>query len=324
MFTVFGILSAIAPASTISDLALALGPDALALVHHDWTQQHDFAPSGTNIEFVADPVRTGWANWGLALAVFKLLETALARHRFDFFQLLTPACLPIRPRAEFLAHLGRSGADFHVDHLPLTIDPTVQMSHAYRALAPNGSLRYRALWKARSWYFGDAPPTANRSNLAFPTSSRIGIPGAAGVLARVGKWITDVAGHPAGFWHPYTRDYRCHVGCSWFGASRAGCEYLLEQSRNTRLMSYFSRVDMPSEIMVPTLIANSPLRTAPSNHLLSTFEGARPRPFDIGDFATLQASPRFFARKFPEVAGAPIRVAVHERLLQTDAAPQYM
>lgn len=316
MKTVFGVLSAIAPATTVADLAQTLGNDAVVLVHHDRSQQPDFAPRGANIEFVDDPVRTGWANWGLTQAVFKLMETALARHDFDYFQLMTPACMPIRPRAELLAHLQLTHADFHVDHLPLATMPMIEMSHGYRALAPEGSFRYRALWKAREWYFGQSPPTENLSNLSFPTTSRIELGGSAGALARLGKRLTDIAGHPKAFWHPYSEDFRCHVGCSWFGASRAGCEHLLERRKNRALMKYFSHVSMPNEIMFPTLIANSGLRIAPSNHLLSTFEGARPRTFGFDDLAMLRDSPRFFARKFPEAPDAAIRVAVREQLLE--------
>lgn len=323
MKTVFGVLSAIAPASTVADLARALGDDALVLVHHDWSQQPEFALQARNIEFVDDPVRTGWANWGLTEAIFKLMETALARHDFDYFQLMTPACMPIRPRSELVAHLQRTHADFHVDHLPLATMPIVEMSHGYRALAAQNSLRYRMLWKAREWYFGRNPPTENLSNLSFPTTSRIDLPGSAGMLARLGKRITDLAGHPKAFWHPYSEDFRCHVGCSWFGASRAGCEYLLERRKNRSLMKYFSRISMPGEIMMPTLIANSGLRIAPSNHLLSRFEGARPRPFGLDDLPMLRDNQRFFARKFPEVHDAPIRVAVHEQLLVTRTATHH-
>ena len=324
MKIVYGILSAVAPPSTIADLTRILGSDAIRLIHHDWTQQPDMPVSGHNVEFVSEPARTGWANWGLSLAVFKLMETALARHRFDYFQLMTPACLPIKPQAALVAHLKRTVADFHVDHVPLDLAPNIRMSHAYRALAPAGSVRYRALWRARRWYFGENPATENLSNLSFPITNRIEAGGITGALAQLGQWATIRAAHSRRLGHPFDRDFRCHVGCSWFGASRSGCEALLEQSRDRRLMDWFTRVSMPGEIMMPSLIANSGLPIAASNYLLSVYEGARPRSFELDSLADLRKSPRFFARKFPEDVRAPIRIAVRERLLENRSEPMEM
>lgn len=310
----FGVLSSVSSAATVSNLVGALGPDADILIHHDWSQQAGFELDADNVSFVQDPLHTGWATWGLSLAVFKLIEVALARHRFDYFQLMTPSCLPIRPLVDLANHLDKTRAAFYVDHVALEANPLVLMSHGYRALAPIGSWRYRGLRRLRRWYFGDVAPETNRFNLSFPTTSQANRDDLAGMRARVAKRLTDLTASSAGFWHPYGDVFGCHVGCSWFGASREGCEYLLEQSRNRRLMDFFSRVEMPSEIMMPTLIANSGLPVAPSNYLLSPFEGARPRAFDLHDLPAIRASERFFARKFPEDPAAPIRIAIRQLL----------
>lgn len=309
-----GIVSAVTPAPTLASLVDALGPSVSVLLHHDWSQQPDFELDGANIEYVDDPVRTGWASWGASLAVFRMIETALERHDFEYFQLMTPNCLPIRPIAQLERHLERTGATFYVDHVGTDDDETVLMSHGYRAFAPADSYRFRALLKLRLAWFGRNPPTENRSNLAFPTQNLLAVGGFRGALAYSARQATRLVARHAP-WHPFGRDLRAHFGCSWFGATREGCEYLLERSRDAKLMNWFSRVSMPGELMFPTLIANSGLPIAPSNYLLSTYEGARPRPFDMGDFETIRTSKRFFARKFPEDPRAPIRLAVKERLL---------
>ncbi len=315
----YGILSAVTPAPTVSSLVDALGPDAQVLIHHDWSQQPDFVLERPNVDYVPEPERTGWATWGATLAVFRMLETALERHDFDYFQLMTPNCLPIRPAAQLADHIDRTGAAFYVDHVPVDGDPTVLMSHGYRAFAAAGSFGFRALLKLRQAYFGRNPDVANRANLAFPTTSLIDAGGMRGALAHASLWATDAVSRYAP-WHPFGRDLKCHFGCSWFGASREGCRYLLDRSQDRRLMQWASRVSMPGELLLPTLIANSGLPVAPSNYLLSIFDGARPRPFGMADFETIRASERFFARKFPEDPVSPIRLAVKQQLLHAPCA----
>ncbi|MGE0312734.1 MAG: beta-1,6-N-acetylglucosaminyltransferase [Lautropia sp.] len=310
----YGILSAVTPAPTVSSLVDALGPDAQVLIHHDWSQQPEFSLHGPNVDYVPDPVRTGWATWGATLAVFRMLETALERYDFDYFQLMTPNCLPIRPASQLADHLARTGAAFYVDHVSVEDDPIALMSHGYRAFAPADSIGFRVLLKLRQAYFGRNPPVENRANLAFPTANLADAGGARGALARAARLATELTAR-YGFWHPFGPKLHCHFGCSWFGASREGCEYLLDRSRDRQLIDWFSRVSMPGEILLPTLIANAGMPVAPSNYLLSRFDGARPVPFGMADFDTIRASARFFARKFPEDPISPIRLAVKRQLL---------
>jgi hypothetical protein len=312
MRIIFGIMSAVQPAATVASLVDTLGPDHRVMVHHDWSQQPDFPLRRPNLSYVEQPERTGWANWGFSRGILKLVAEAVTREQFDYFQLLSPTCLPVRPMAEFEAHLAQCGADFLVDAVRLDSDPNVLMSHGWRAFAAADSTRQRILRRARKWYFGNDAVVESRDGLSFPVNSFVDAPGLAGMKARLGHAITLQAARGHGFSHPFSEAFPCYAGSTWFTASRRGCAHLLEQARDEALTGAFARMHMGDEMYFPSIFRNSGLPCGPAVHHIAGFIDARPAWFDLSSLDEIRRSRAFFARKFPEDPVSPVRVAVRQ------------
>jgi hypothetical protein len=314
MKILFGIMSAVQPAATAAALCDALGRDHPILIHHDFSQQADFSVVRPNVDFVPDPKRTGWANWGFTEGILKLLETALKRSDWDYFQLLSPVCLPVRPVAEFARFLEESGVDYLASAVRITDHPNYLVSHGWRAYSPENTLRHRVLRRARRWYLGPNPVFSNKHGLSYPETSMIGSGGLAGLKARIGLAITEMAKRGIGFPHVFGPDNPCHAGSTWFTASREACQLMLTRAADPETLRFISRMHMADEMFFPTVLRNSPLRGRESEHYISHFQEARPAWIGLDDLDTIFASGKFFARKFPEDVESPVRVAVTQRL----------
>src|SRR5690606_8850071 len=116
-----------------ASLVDALGASHPILVHHDWSQQAEFPLNRPGVSFVPQPQRTGWADWKFSRGILHLVAEAVRTQQFDYFQLLSPTCLPVRPMKAFEEHLAAAGADFLVDAVALDSDPTALMSHGWRS-----------------------------------------------------------------------------------------------------------------------------------------------------------------------------------------------
>ncbi len=315
MRILFGIMSAVQPAQTVAALCDAIGGNHPILIHHDFSQQADFAVKRAHVQFVTDPVRTGWGNWGFTEGIQKLVRTAMARDDWDFLQLLSPSCMPIRPVSDFQAHLAGSGADYLIDGVDIGTNDRILMSHGWRAYAQQGTLRHRMLRRARRWYLGDDAPVVNYAGLSFPIRSRLERGGGEAVKARIGVGITKLARRGRGFNHVFSESFPCHAGSTWFGASRSACAYLLAQTEGTALMDYFKTIHMPDEMLYPSIFMNSNLKGAAAAHHISRFVDARPAWITPADLDEVLASGKFFARKFPEAVDCEVRTELAARLL---------
>ncbi len=315
MRILFGIMSAVQPAQTVAALCDAIGGDHPILIHHDFSQQADFAVKRANVGFVADPVRTGWGNWGFTEGIQKLIQAAMARPDWDFIQLLSPTCMPIRPVSDFQAHIAASGADYLIDGVDIGTNDRILMSHGWRAYAQEGTLRHRMLRLARRWYLGDDAPVVNYAGLSFPVRSRLERGGSDAFKARLGVCLTKLARRGRGFRHVFSEEFPCHAGSTWFGASRSACAYLLSQTEGTPLINYFKRIHMPDEMLYPSVFMNSNLKGSAAAHHISRFVGARPAWITPADLDEVLASGKFFARKFPEEIDCEVRTRLAGRLL---------
>ena len=224
MRILFGIMSAVQPVDTVASLVDALGTRHPVLIHHDWSQQPSFGLSRPQVSFVENPRRTGWGNWGFSEGILKLVDAALKAHDFDYFQLLSPTCMPIRPVELFEKHLADTAADFLVDAADVGGDRSVLMSHGWRAYSAEHTLRHRILRRSRRWFLGANPAMANRAGLSFPVTSMLDRGGLAALKARIGWGITSLAARKIAFDHPFSAEFRCYAGSTWFTASRRGCE----------------------------------------------------------------------------------------------------
>ena len=314
MKIVFGIMSAIQPAATVASLVDALGTSHPILIHHDWSQQPEFALVRPNVSYVAKPQRTGWANWGFSQGILRLAAEAAQKYDFDYFQLLSPTCMPVRPIEQLEAHLGTIGADFFIDAVRLDSDPNVLMSHGWRAYSAADSFHHRILRRARTWYFGNNPEVASRHGLSFP----VGVPsersGAGLILARLARKLILHAQQGRVYTHPFTRDFPCYAGSTWFTMSRRGCEHLLAKASDQSLTASFAKMHMGDEMYFPSVFMNSGLPCAPAVHYIARFVDARPSWIGVEDLDEVRRSGAFFARKFPEDPASPVRAAVRAML----------
>jgi hypothetical protein len=260
------------------------------------------------------PKVTGWGTWGFVEAIATLLERALTEHDFDYFQLLSPTCLPLRPIDEFEDFVSADAAEVHADLIDLGSDPDALMHYAYRTYVPQGTLRFRLLRRLRALYFGpDAQFEQTRSlSMLRPPAGRGAEhpPGRGLALA-----MTRAAAAGAFGGVPFGDDFRATIGSTWFGARRHVCEYLLARVRAHEIVDYFQHVALVDESVFANLIANSGFRVGRSNHVVSPFDAlGHPHWITDSELDRMFATGRFFGRKFPEQTHSPVRLRALARL----------
>ncbi len=310
---VFLVMSAVARAETVDQLARSLNPHTV-LVHHDFKQTPKFELSAGNAHFVPDPVHTGWAQFSFVDGIFHGLAHALRAFDFDYLQLLSPSCLPIKPLADFERHVnGRH--DAHFDAIDLSRDRDARLSVGYRAWTREGSLAHRIARRLVNRYYGDS---AGRRDEA-------------GVWLRTGRsssaW-SALAGWPLHAGASRLSDYRIgpqrlalHYGSVWFGARRPVIEGLLQAYRQPGLRDRFARMHIAEEFLIPSLLMQMRPQRGPMNHLIARFDGAHPGVFDGTHLQALRRSPAWFARKFADDPLSPVRREVIEQLAQAPQTP---
>lgn len=310
---VFGIMSAVAKQSVIEQLVDSLGHHQI-VIHHDFSQQPDFKIVRPNVRFITNPARTGWGTWGHTQGVFKTLEHAIDKLEFDYFQLLSPSCLPIRPISDFEHSIADGKYDANNVYMDLSANRQEFMHYAYRVYAPKDSLRYRTLRKMRAWYFGNHPEVEDRANLQIQTGYDGMEWGGPSLRARVALGASEIARKGWLGSHPFKAGYRPLMGDIWFGVRPTVARYMLEKFRDPDIQAYFSRLDIAEELLIASILGNSQFRIGPANHFVNTFIASNPRWLDESDLERLANSPKYFGRKFPNDPDAPVRRRLLERL----------
>ncbi|TFY96400.1 hypothetical protein [Ramlibacter rhizophilus] len=309
---VFALMSAVAPVAAVDELAMALAPHTV-LVHHDFSQQPDFPLSAPNVVFVPEPMRTGWAVFGFVEGIFHTLRHACRELEFDYLQLLSPSCLPIKSMAHFEAHVG-GPEEAHFDCIDLLADRDALMSVGYRAFTPEASLRHRVARRLSMEYFGPEHDRRDEAGIWLRSGGR------AGVLPLAARGLVHALSHPAIGRHPFGEDLRPYYGSAWFGARRRVVEALVDEFAKPQLRDYFSRLRIAEEFLLPTLLMQAAGRSrGPSNHYVHRFDEAHAGLLQEQDLNLLREQPAFFARKFPVDVEAPVRRRVIQALCQDDA-----
>jgi hypothetical protein len=313
----FGLMSSQQPDSTVSQLVDALQGRPV-LVHHDFTKRADFTLRQPNVEFMPDPKVTGWGTWGFVEAVLRLLDHALRHHDFDYFQLISPTCLPIRPIEEFEEYVSTDDAEAHADLIDIEGEPDALMHFGYRTYAPAFTLRFRVLRRVRAWYFSDDSSVVQTRSLSMQRRPEGVRPPLAGYL---GLAVTRFASAGGLCRMPFDEDFRPTIGSTWFGARRHVCEYLVARAQATDLVKFFSRLHLIDESIFPTLLANSGFRIGRSNHVVSPFDlKGHPHWITDAELDRMFTTGRFFARKFPEDSQSSVRHRALDRACVVEPA----
>jgi len=302
-------MSAVSKPETIDQLANALAPH-IVLVHHDFSQKPDFPVSAPNIIFVPDPKKTGWAFFGFVDGIFHSLQYALANLDFDYLQLLSPSCLPIKPMEQFEAHIsGR--AEAHFDCIDLLRDQDALMTVGYRALTPENSFRHRVARRFSKMYFGNKHGRRDEAGIWLRSGGRKTI------VSRISLLALKALSRPSIGQHIFDETFRPYYGTVWFGASRHIVSGMVECFLKPGVRDYFSRLCISEEFLIPTLLMHLAPGKGPMNHFIKQFDQAHPGVFVEKDIDQLKKSPAYFARKFPDDPTAPVRTRVLEELAST-------
>jgi len=306
-------MSAVSRSDTVDQLARALAPHTV-LVHHDFSQTPDFALFAGNARFVPEPRRTGWAYFGFVDGIFHSLRYALCDLEFDYLQLLSPTCLPIKPMALFEARAA-SGADAHFDCVDLLDDRDALMSVGYRAFTPEVSLRHLVARRAADMYFGSSIGRRDEAGIWLRSG------GGAGIPARLSAWFIRALSRPSIGRHVFGDALRPYYGTPWFGARRDIVAGLVRRFEQPGVRSYFSRLRIAEEFLFPTLLMQLVANKGPMNHVIKKYEGAHSGCFGDGDMDLLRTCGAFFGRKFPDDPRASIRLRVLEELVGSASQP---
>jgi hypothetical protein len=308
----FGLLSAHEPEDSVRQLVSSLGNCDPIIVHHDYSKQPTFSLPSSRVYLIPDHVATQWGTSELVKAIFHLIRTALEQSRFDYFQLISGSCLPLRPVEQLRQHLADGKHAIYSDILDLDADEQVMMSHGHRVFCRADSPAFRLLRRSRRWYLGDDPITVQQANLSI--ARRCDPDARLTAWQWLGRKIHRAARLGLLDRHPFRGDTVPMIGSLWFCLRRDVCEYLVQQEESDPVTRYLTRLNVCDEIVFASLLGNSSFKCVPSNHLVSDFIGPHPRVFDEDDLAKLAVSDKFFARKFSADAKDNVRQGILARL----------
>jgi hypothetical protein len=299
---VFLVMSAVSKPETVDQLARALAPHTV-LVHHDFSQTPEFPLNASNVRFVPGPKRTGWGVFGFVEGLFHAMQYALAHIDFDYLQLLSPTCLPIKSIEQFETHVsGR--ADAHFDCVDVLNDQDALMSIGYRAFTPDRSLRFRLASRLSRAYFGASSGRRDEAGIWLHSG------GSKTPVSWLALQFTRALSWPPIGRHIFDENFRAYYGAAWFGARRHIISAMVECFQRPRMRAYFSRLRLSEEILIPTLLMHLRTSKGPMNHCMQIFDQAHTGLFDVADIERLKKSPAYFARKFPDDPAAPVRAKV--------------
>lgn len=234
-----------------------------------------------------------WATRSFTDAIMELLKTAVETDRHDYFVLLSGADYPVRPVAEFEDFLAKAdGRSFQMCKSALTTS--------------EGRKRLRSHYVIKQ---------RTRMNVALQKM----------------LFLQSFLGRYGGRRPPSTFS-TYYIGSPWFTVHRDVAQWMLDCWENEEIRDYFSTVYCAEEIIIPTMIANSPWHEScvPQRTRFIQWQGtARPKSLKIEDLSKIKTSGCFFARKMTTEASLPLleRVGrdVHgigvENFVQASAAP---
>lgn len=296
----FGVLSCRAEsAAMVSQIARLVHPHPV-IVHHDFSQYPDFQVSEPNVRVLPEPVATGSGNWSLVEASCLLMEEALKDESVTHFQLLSEACLPVQPIADFERYLQDHPATVAmIDVIKLDTYETF-FSHGGRYL-PGGRWVRRIARRLAICAWGSERRHRQVANVNLRLIDTRRPPRLRQILGTAGlkplRWWTRQRIRQLGIGH-------IAIGTPWFGLSRSGLAWLLACTRECpQLIAYFKQSHIPDEAFFQTLISNGAerwpaLHCGPGNHaLIREGEGSGPDALDMPGVEKALDAKRFFARK---------------------------
>lgn len=275
-------------------------PDSPIAVHHDIHATE--APTALieslpNVHLLTSGKRVVWGGSGIAEAYCWSLAWMFEHLDFDWVMLISAQDYPIKPLSGLEGDLGRDGADAVFQAVPISQIPTtverINMRHRYHyQYRPTVASRPRFLSPGVQDFLRAMDGAVVALNLAQPLFKIYRLPDR--IPYRFG-WRARRT--------PYSADWPCWKGSSWFALSRRALGYVLRyMAERPEYVEYCRRTMHSDESMVATIVCNSADLTVANRDVTYTrWENERaghPDLFTIDDLADLLSAPQYFARKF--------------------------
>ncbi|MCA9951952.1 MAG: hypothetical protein KDE48_20015 [Anaerolineales bacterium] len=232
--------------------------------------------------FLEDRLATNWGGYKLLLAMIRLLRTALETDKYDYFQFLSGQDYPIKSNQEIVDFLVESAGDSYMFSYPLSPEaPKAEVFFKYRFADQIAQL----------------PPAFHKVGYKFEGLINYLLPERA------------------------LEDYIPYRGSQWVCLHRDAADYcinFLDTPEGKRFLHFFRYSWGSDEVMLPSLLLNSPLanrvkcdpyRLSEAMYAKNLFalhyidwdqDRSGPAVFDEDDFEAIRLSKAFFARKFSE------------------------
>lgn len=322
MRVVFGILSSNNTAEAIQQIVDAIGSNHTVLIHHDFSKQPDFQVTGDNVHILEDYSITGWGSWTLVEAVIKLMDHALKIPEWDYFQLLSDTCLPIRPIQEFEHYLATEKPDANISCFSFSDQSDLLLTHGFRAFSPKGNSFSHKLLRRVTKFSNEMRGMDGYRMLGaltlpvYTNDDKLIVKLFALALP---KLLFRLAMKGIGFTHPFRGNTQPYVGSQFFGCSKEVCQQIQHwMATNSELVEGIkTQVAIPDEFFFQTVIGNLNLpNRKTTNHLVNFFDSKtrHGNEFELSDADRLNDSGKFFARKFSKNPQDPMRLQTIKRI----------
>jgi hypothetical protein len=289
-------------------------PDNCFLIHFDRkaddgmyeTLRSQLEPLG-NVHFV-ERKTVYWGDFGAIKATLLGLETAFSQNfKFDWFVVLSGQDYPLRSNSEIAQFLAENSGKQFVEAVDYLTPPDLRCP-------TSGSDRVDYWhWSVRRFKFVfPAPLTANTANRERIKKYRL-FQGLATAWAGL-MW-------PFRFKRSFPKGYHPYIGSQFWAISQNCAEYVQTfVEKNPDFVHFFKYVDLPEEMLLATVVMNSPFRDSVVNENLHFIDWQNPNPsaprvFVAEDAERLFHSPKLFARKFDGVRDPHILDLLDQRLI---------
>lgn len=250
---------------------LAMFDEPTIVCHHDFGKVPLDTLSFPAVAFVRPHHDTTWGRMSVVRAILAALRIGLNSPREpEWFVLLSGADYPIRKAEQIERELTEGGYDAYVQH---------------EWIQPR---RFERAWQQECYerYYGRTVKLARverRRRLRWRVhhihSRRI-----------------------PGFGSPFSDEFRCYAGETWFTANRCAVRYVLEfHVHNPPLARWYERKSNVDESYVQTILGNAPgLRLCgdPKRYTDWSEDEPHPKTLTLEDLPTMVQSGAHFARKF--------------------------
>lgn len=299
----FGVLSSRNAVEAIEQICRSVAPHQV-VVHHDFSQKQDFELHAENAHLIHDFVRTSWGAWSQTEAILKVVEYTHDNLEFDYFQLLSDSCLPIRPIGDFENYLAINRPDACMEVVETGGASEVGLvCYAWRYYA-RSPFEQKWMRRLRRLILGwrDEGKRPLSLHMKYAGLSQPPMPPGGIVQANAQQALRMLVNRSRSKLPGACNNIFC--GSTWICVGRHVMPIILDYKKaNPDFVSHFKANALnPDEAFLQTVIGNqSHLKILPLNHFLR-WEQRTSGPDELTeyDFEEVIASGKFFARKFPK------------------------